>query len=108
MDFDRPGPGGLNEPKETPGNEYLDLLPEYCVYKDEGCDLAESCLECPFPRCLDEQPQGRSKWTRKYRNREIVRLYLKKNKSARELADIFKVSRQTVYNVLKTRQEQVK
>ena len=26
-----------------------DLPPEYCHYRDEGCDLAESCLDCPFP-----------------------------------------------------------
>ena len=25
----------------------LDLPPEYCHYRDEGCDLADSCLDLP-------------------------------------------------------------
>ncbi len=36
-----------------------DLPPEYCRYRDEGCDLADSCLDCPFPQCIYEQPRGR-------------------------------------------------
>ena len=26
-------------------------LPEYAHYEDRGCDLAPSCLSCPFVRC---------------------------------------------------------
>ncbi len=29
----------------------LDLPPEYCHYRDEGCDLAGFCLNCPLPIC---------------------------------------------------------
>ena len=28
-----------------------EALPEYANYKDTGCDLAPSCLSCPFVRC---------------------------------------------------------
>ena len=28
----------------------IDLPPEFCRYRDEGCELAESCLDCPFPQ----------------------------------------------------------
>ncbi len=35
----------------NPNNE-LDLPPEYCHYQDEGCELADSCLNCPFARCI--------------------------------------------------------
>ncbi|MFC1893128.1 hypothetical protein ACFLYR_03715 [Chloroflexota bacterium] len=38
----------------------LDLLPEYSRYRDEGCELAASCLHCPFPGCIYEQSRGRS------------------------------------------------
>lgn len=27
-------------------------------YKDEGCDLAPSCLNCPFPACRYDMPKG--------------------------------------------------
>jgi len=36
-----------------------DLKPEYCHYKDEGCEYARSCLECPYPQCLYDEPRGR-------------------------------------------------
>jgi len=30
----------------------FDLLPEYCRYQDDGCEFADSCLNCPFPECI--------------------------------------------------------
>ena len=35
-----------------------DLPPEYCQYRDEGCALAPSCLNCPFPSCVFEERGG--------------------------------------------------
>jgi hypothetical protein len=84
----------------TSADESLDLLPEFCVYQDEGCELAASCLECPYPRCIEELPRGRSKWTRKYRDREILRLHLKKKMPVRDIASRLNISIQTVYNVI--------
>jgi len=26
-----------------------DLPPEYCHYRDEGCEFLDSCLNCPLP-----------------------------------------------------------
>jgi len=37
----------------------LDLPPEYCHYQDNGCEFADSCLDCPFPECLYAQPGGK-------------------------------------------------
>ena len=36
-----------------------DLPPEYCHYRDEGYELAGSCLNCPFPQCVYDEPGGR-------------------------------------------------
>ena len=33
-----------------------DSLPEYARYRDDGCDISESCLTCPLPRCRYEEP----------------------------------------------------
>ncbi len=38
-----------------------DLKPEYCHYRDEGCEYAKACLECPFPQCLYDEPGGRQR-----------------------------------------------
>ena len=85
---------------ETKDNE-LDFTPEYCYYQDEGCDLAGSCLNCPFPQCLYEQPRGRQYWLKRLRERTMLRLFTDDGKRVRELATIFGVSQRTVQRVLK-------
>jgi len=77
-----------------------DLPPEFCHYRDEGCDLAASCLNCPFPRCVYEQPGGRQHWLKMMRNREIIRQFTKEGKEIKELALIFRVSTRTVQRAL--------
>jgi len=52
----------------------LDLPPEYCQYRDEGCEFADSCLNCSLPKCIYDQPGGRQHWLKGLRDREIVRL----------------------------------
>jgi hypothetical protein len=85
---------------DLPENE-SDLPPEYCQYKDEGCDLADSCLNCPFPQCVYEQPRGRQRLLKKLRDRRIVRLFTGEGKRVKELALVFGVSSRTVQRALK-------
>jgi len=77
-----------------------DLPPEFCHYKDEGCDLAASCLGCPFPQCVYEQPGGKQRWLKTMRNREIIRLFTKEGKEIKDLALLFGVSTRTVQRAL--------
>ncbi len=78
-----------------------DSLPEFCQYKDEGCDLASSCLQCPFPQCIYEQPGGKQRWLKKLRSREITRLFTSEGKGIKELAIKFGVSQRTVQRALR-------
>ena len=80
----------------------LDLPPEYCRYRDEGCDLAISCLSCPFPGCVYDEPGGKQHWRKKLRAREMVRLFTTEGKRIKELALVFNVSQRTVQRALKT------
>ena len=77
-----------------------DLPPEYCRYKDEGCELAESCLNCPFPRCIYDQPRGKQRWLKQVRDHEIKKLF-DKGSGSRELGVIFGLSRRTIQRALK-------
>jgi uncharacterized protein with von Willebrand factor type A (vWA) domain len=86
---------------ETTIDAELDLLPEQCHYRDEGCELANSCLNCPFPECVFDQPGGKRKFLKEQRNGEIVRLFDKEKKSVKELAHIFKLSVRTIQKALK-------
>ena len=49
-----------------------DPLPEYAQYRDEGCSLSDSCLNCPFPRCIYEVPGGMQRYEKDKQAREIV------------------------------------
>ena len=90
------------ELEETNEVEF-DLPPEYCHYRDEGCDLADSCLNCPFPRCIYEQPGGRQHWLKERRDKEVTRLFATGGKGVKELALMFGVSQRTVQRILKKR-----
>jgi len=79
----------------------LDLPPEYCTYPDEGCEFSESCLNCPLPLCVYEEPRGRQRLVKEIRNMKIVDLYLQGGKSTVELADIFGISQRTIQRTLK-------
>jgi hypothetical protein len=78
-----------------------DLPPEYCHYKDDGCELADSCLNCPFPDCIYAQPGGRQQWLKGLRDREVLRLFTTRGKGEKELAFMFGVSRRTIQRMLK-------
>ena len=79
----------------------LDLPPEYCCYRDEGCELADSCLNCPFLKCIYEEPGGRRRWLKERRDKEIVRLFTTKSKGIKQLATMFSLSQRTVQRALK-------
>ncbi len=86
----------------------LDLPPEYCHYRDEGCELATAhlgyqshCSVCPFPRCLYEESRGRQRWLKRLRDKEIMRQFTTEGKGLGELAFTFNISQRTVQRVLK-------
>ena len=95
---------GGDEPKvekeEATENE-PDLPPEYCRYRDEGCELADSCLSCPFPQCLYDEPRGRQRWLKELRNKEIARLFTGGG-GVKELALLFGFSQRTIQRALKS------
>ncbi|MBI2860823.1 MAG: sigma-70 family RNA polymerase sigma factor [Chloroflexi bacterium] len=77
-----------------------DLPPEFCQYRDEGCELSGSCLDCPLPRCIHDEPGGRQRWLKRQRDREIARLFRREGKRIRELAQMFGLSQRTVKRAL--------
>jgi AraC-like DNA-binding protein len=87
---------------ERTNDNGLDLPPEYHHYQDEGCEFAESCLNCPLPVCIYEEPGGRQRLLKRQRAREMTRLFTDEGKGVKELAQIYGVSRRTVQRALKT------
>jgi len=79
----------------------IDLPPEYCQYNDTGCEFGETCLNCPLPVCVYEEPGGKQRFVKRKRALEMTRLINSEGKSVKELADIFNVSTRTVQRALK-------
>ena len=77
-----------------------DLLPEEFPYDDRGCELFPSCLNCPFPNCIKEEPWGKEKFLKRRRAERMVELR-GQGKSVTEIARIFEVSPRTVQRWLK-------
>jgi len=77
-----------------------DLLPEEFPYQDEGCELFPSCLNCPFPNCLEEEPWGKERFLKIRRAERMLELK-REGKSVKEIARIFEVSPRTVQRWLK-------
>ena len=88
----------IEQDQNTPQDK--DLRPEYCQYRDEGCEYAKACLDCPFPQCLYDEPRGRQRWMKQTRDKEIKRLF-DQGKKVKELSTIFGVSQRTIQRGLK-------
>jgi hypothetical protein len=101
MDFLTCEIGGDNPElkEETDRQDEKDLRPEFCHYRDQGCEYAESCLACPFLQCLYDEPRGRQRWLKDLRNKEIKRLFSGGWKIS-ELAPLFGVSPRTIQRAL--------
>jgi hypothetical protein len=77
-----------------------DLPPEYCTYKDQGCELAKACLECPLPQCALDKPWGQVRLNAARRDRQIRLLFQQEKLSVASLAAQFSVSPRTVRRAL--------
>ena len=75
-----------------------DSRPEFVHYKDEGCELSPSCLECPFDKCIIEEG-GVIMARKQERNQEIKEL-ANKGVSVPELVDRYGVSFRTIQRIL--------
>ena len=78
-------------------------LPENTEYKDTGCDLAHSCLSCPFEVCRYDLPPGTltlQKVAHRERDRKIYEKRFEEGWTVIELAEEFGVTTKTVFKVL--------
>ena len=90
----------MNKEIQTAQQSVWDLLPQEFPYSDEGCELAPSCLNCPFPHCIKEEPWGKEKFFKRTRAERMLELK-QEGKSVKEIARIFEVSTRTVQRALK-------
>jgi DNA-binding CsgD family transcriptional regulator len=85
----------------------LDLLPDEIDWRDEGCAVFGSCLRCPLPRCVEEEPRGQQRLRLALRNKRMAELR-RSGKSVKYIAGLFGVSKRTVERALKNQKPKIK
>ena len=82
-----------------------DALPERYHYRDDGCEVAPACLQCPLPQCKYDEPRPILRVRRDQRDQEIIRQWQAEQLSVPVLARRFNVSTRTITRAL-SRQNQ--
>jgi DNA invertase Pin-like site-specific DNA recombinase len=67
-------------------------------YIDEGCEQSPSCLHCPLPQCIYDEPRI----AKKLRDNHIRKLF-EEGEGIEGLANKFGVSKRTIYRIVKGR-----
>ena len=78
-----------------------DPLPEYLDWRDDGCEVAPHCLQCPLPRCKYDEPGGAHALWMSARDREISKLRRRHGVPVDMLADTYGLSRRSIFRILR-------
>ncbi|MDA1279649.1 MAG: helix-turn-helix domain containing protein [Chloroflexi bacterium] len=76
-----------------------DTLPENTRYKDDGCDVSDTCLNCPLPLCKYDDPGWLQRESRRTRDDEIFQLREERVPVA-EISRRFGISTRTVHRIV--------
>jgi hypothetical protein len=76
-----------------------DLLPEHMNYRDDGCEVSPTCLNCPLPVCRYEVPGGLAALQRRPRDAELLALHMH-GAGIDRLCDQFGLSRRSVFRII--------
>jgi hypothetical protein len=79
-----------------------DTLPENFAYRDDGCDVSPSCLNCPLPVCKYDDPDYLRRTARGARDEAIIEARERDRLPVPALASRFGVSTRTVHRVLQS------
>ncbi len=90
-------PGNPPEtPEPSPGTEPDPLMPQLI---EDGCEVTESCLECPLPQCKFDDPAGYRAIKQKQKDQERCKIINEEGLSIEQAADRFGVTPQTMYRI---------
>ena len=79
-----------------------DTLPENSTYRDDGCDISPTCLNCPLPVCKYDDPDYLRRTARSARDQAILDARKRERLAVPALATRFGVSTRTVHRVLQS------
>jgi hypothetical protein len=75
------------------------MLPEETRYRDDGCAVSASCLNCPLARCRYDDNRTLRAILNEPRDLQIVELK-EKGMPATEISARFGISKRTIFRIL--------
>lgn len=87
----------LREPKDP---QLPQDASEFYHYEDTGCEVSDSCLDCPLPLCRYDDPTWFQRNRRLARDFRIVHAMQKESLSIHETAKRFSITTRTVFRVI--------
>jgi len=79
----------------------VDAVPEFYHYEDTGCEVSESCLNCPLPRCKYDDPIWYQKHRRLARDLKVLTVMRMEQLSVEEAAERFSVTVRTIFRIMR-------
>ena len=73
---------------------------EFYHYEDNGCEVSDSCLDCPLPLCRYDDPTWYQRNRRLARDFRIVHTMQRESLSIHETAKRFSITPRTVFRIL--------
>lgn len=78
----------------------MDVIPEHFPYRDNGCSVSPSCLQCPLPQCKYDDPGWLTRVRRDSRDNQVLRTRRDEGVTVVEVARRFHISQRTVHRIM--------
>ncbi len=82
------------------GNSVPEDVSEFYHYVDTGCEVSDSCLDCPLPKCRYDDPAWYQRNRRLARDFRIVKTMQQEALSIEDTALRFGITNRTVFRIL--------
>jgi hypothetical protein len=79
----------------------LDTTPEFYHYEDTGCQISDSCLNCPLPRCKHDDPVWFQRNRRLARDFNVLMAIRMEQLTIEEASERFSVTERTIFRILR-------
>ena len=74
--------------------------PEFYHYEDNGCEVSDSCLDCPLPVCRYDDPGWYIRNRRLARDYRIVQIIDRERLTVKEAAAHFSLTPRTIFRII--------
>jgi hypothetical protein len=88
-------------PSALTASPSVDAVPEFYHYEDNGCEVSESCLNCPLPQCKYDDPVWYQKHRRLAKDLKVLSVMRMEKLTVEETAERFSVTVRTIFRIMR-------